>query len=239
MEPLSGKRVSVTNREMEILAIFAKHLSKEKVFYQCFHPSSVNWLPFLWHRFQQTSRFTYVLDDLSNLDAIWDGMDSKLRNTVRKARTLGIEVRECDADTVFALSSKTFAWQGLANPFSRDYFARLVGAAQANNSGVCLAAADKRGQVHAATLLVWDQKRTYYLVAGGDPDLRRSGAQPLLTWEGIQFASKHSAAFDFEGSILEPIEGAFRQFGGKQVPYNCIMKFPLWLHAYLLASKRI
>jgi lipid II:glycine glycyltransferase (peptidoglycan interpeptide bridge formation enzyme) len=180
-----------------------------------------------------------VLDDLSNLDAIWDGLDSKLRNTVRKAQTLGIEVRECKADTVFALSSKTFARQGLANPFSRDYLARLVDAALTNNSGVCLAAADKRGQVHAATLLVWDPKRTYYLAAGGDPDLRSGGAQSLLVWEAIQFASKRSAAFDFEGSILEPIEHVFRQFGGKQVPYNCIMKFPLWLHTYLLASKRI
>jgi Acetyltransferase (GNAT) domain len=239
MEPFSGKRVTTTNREMEILTIFAEHLAKERVFSQCFHPSLVNWMPFLWNRFQQTSRFTYVLDDLSDLDAIWDGMEPKLRNVVRKARTLGIELRECNADTVFALSSKTFARQGLANPFSREYLARLVDAAQANNSGACLAATDQHGQVHAACLLVWDPKKTYYLVAGGDPDLRSSGAQPLLTWEAIQFASKRSAAFDFEGSILETIEGVFRQFGGKQVPYNCIMKFPLWLHTYLLASKRI
>jgi hypothetical protein len=119
MEPFSGKRVTTTNREMEILTIFAEHLAKERVFSQCFHPSLVNWMPFLWNRFQQTSRFTYVLDDLSDLDAIWDGMEPKLRNVVRKARTLGIELRECNADTVFALSSKTFARQGLANPFGR------------------------------------------------------------------------------------------------------------------------
>jgi hypothetical protein len=239
MEPLSGKRVSMINREMEILSIFAEHLAKEKIFYQCFHPDLTNWLPFLWKGFRQTSRFTYVLDDLTDLDAVWDQIEKKMRASIKKAQTIGIEVRECSVDTVFRLSAKTFGRQGMAVPFSRDYFVCLAESAQANNSGACLSAVDKEGRVHAATLLVWDQKRTYYLVGGGDPDLRSSGAQCLLTWESIRFACTRSATFDFEGSTLEPIERVFRAFGAKQVPYNFIMKFPLWLHTYLLASKRI
>jgi hypothetical protein len=86
---------------------------------------------------------------------------------------------------------------------------------------------------------VWDPKRTYYLVGGGDPDLRSSGAPALLCWESIRFASTRSVAFDFEGSILEQIERVFRAFGGKLVPYNCIMKFPRLLKTYLAASNRI
>ena len=239
MEPLSGKRVQVINREMEILGIFANYLAKEKIFYQCFHPNLANWLPFSWNGFRQTSRFTYVLDNLTDLDAVWDDVEKRMRGSIKKARNLGIEVRECSVDTVFQLCAKTYGRQGLPVPFSRDYFVRLAESAQANNSGACLAAADKKGQVHAATLLVWDPKRTYYLAGGGDPDLRSSGAQCLLAWESIQFASTRSATFDFEGSMLEPIERMFRSFGAKQVPYNCVMKFPLWLHTYLLASKRI
>lgn len=239
MEPHSGKRVGTINWEMEILSVFANYLAKERVFYQCFHPDLANWLPFLWNGFRQTSRVTYVLDNLTDLDAIWDEIEKKMRATIKKAQNLGIEVQECSLDTVFQLCAKTFGRQGLAVPFNRDYFARLVESAQANNSGECLAAVDKQGQVHAATLLVWDQKRAYYLVGGGDPDLRSSGAQCLLSWESIRFASTRSAAFDFEGSMLEPVERVFRAFGAKQVPYNCIMKFPLWLRTYLLASKRI
>jgi len=239
MAPASGKRVTAIRREMEILGIFAQYLKRETIFYQCFHPDLANWLPFLWNGFHQTSRFTYVLDDLSNLDAVWEGMENKLRNTVRKAENLGISVKECSVDTVFELSVKTFARQGLAVPFSKDYLVRLVGAAQANNAGACLAAVDKQGRVHDAALLVWDPKRTYYLVEGGDPDLRSSGAPALLCWESIRLASTRSVAFDFEGSILEQIERVFRAFGGKLVPYNCIMKFPLWLKTYLMASNRI
>jgi hypothetical protein len=239
MEPLSGKRVNIVNREMEILGIFANYLAKERIFYQCFHPDLANWLPFFWNGFRQNSRFTYVLDNLTDVNAIWDEVEKRMRVAIKKARNLGIEVRECNVDTVFQLCAKTYGRQGLSVPFTRDYFVRLAESAKANNSGACLAAVDKEGQVHAATLLVWDPKRTYYLVAGGDPELRSSGAQCLLCWESIQFASTRSATFDFEGSMLEPVERVFRAFGAKQVPYNCIMKFPLWLHTYLLASKRI
>ena len=224
---------------MEILSIFAEHLTKEKIFYQCFHPDLTNWLPFLWKGFRQTSGFTYVLDDLTDLDTIWQGMESELRNVIRKAEKLQITVQPCSPDTVYELSRKTFSRQGLSIPYRRDYLERLIQAAHVNDAGACLAAVDKTERVHAATLLIWDPKRTYYLVSGGDPDLRSSGAQSLLLWHSIQLASTRSTVFDFEGSVLEGVERVFRAFGARQVPYHRIMKFPLWLHTYLLASKRI
>jgi lipid II:glycine glycyltransferase (peptidoglycan interpeptide bridge formation enzyme) len=166
-------------------------------------------------------------------------MESELRNVIRKAEKLGITVQPCSPDTVYELSRKTFSRQGLSIPYRRDYLERLIQAAHVNDAGACLAAVDKTERVHAATLLIWDPKRTYYLVSGGDPDLRSSGAQSLLLWHSIQLASTRSTVFDFEGSVLEGVERVFRAFGARQVPYHRIMKFPLWLHTYLLASKRI
>ena len=61
-------------------------------------------------------------------------------------------------------------------------------------------------------------------MGGGNPDLRNSGAQSLCMWEAIKFASSLNLSFDFEGSMIEPIERFFRNFGAIQTPFFCIYK---------------
>ena len=43
-------------------------------------------------------------------------------------------------------------------------------------------------------------------------------------WEAIKFAATVTKKFDFEGSIIEPIERFFRAFGGRQIPYFQVSK---------------
>ena len=74
--------------------------------------------------------------------------------------------------------------------------------------------------MHAALYLVWDERAAYYLLGGGDPELRNSGAHSLIMWEAIKHAATVSKTFDFEGSMVEPVERFFRAFGGRQVPYH-------------------
>ena len=73
-------------------------------------------------------------------------------------------------------------------------------------------------------LYAYDEKTCYYLIAGADPTYRASGAQTLVLDSGIEFASKHSKAFDFEGSMIEGIENFFRRFGADRVLYYQIEK---------------
>ncbi len=67
--------------------------------------------------------------------------------------------------------------------------------------------------------VVWDRHAAYYLLGGGDPELRTSGASSLLMWEAILRAREVTDVFDFEGSMLKPVERFFRAFGGHQTPY--------------------
>ena len=45
-----------------------------------------------------------------------------------------------------------------------------------------------------------------------------------LIWNAIKFASNNSNIFDFEGSMIRPIENFFRAFGGIQAPYLLVEK---------------
>jgi hypothetical protein len=82
-----------------------------------------------------------------------------------------------------------------------------------------LFAYDDADRVHAVAYVVCDRRTAYYLMGGGDPKLRTSGASSLLLWEAIRRTRPVVSVFDFEGSMLRPVERFFRAFGGRQVPY--------------------
>ncbi|MCY1460607.1 Acetyltransferase (GNAT) domain protein [compost metagenome] len=111
-------------------------------------------------------------------------------------------------------------------PYSRDLVKRIDDACAERKRRAILIAEDPEGRRHAGVYIVWDQNSAYYIMGGGDPELRNSGATSLCMWEAIKLASTVTKAFDFEGSMLEPVERFFRGFGASQVPYFSITKTP-------------
>lgn len=238
MRPLDGKTVSASSRETKILRAFAVELSQYTLFFQAFHPCLSNWLPFYWSGFRQTTRFTYVLDDLSDLSRVWQGMSESTRRQIRKAEKAGLTVVQCGIDEVYRCECQSFLRQGRKPTHSESLLSSLYDSAKANNSGACFAVVDRKETVYAARFLVWDKNRAYYLVAGADSELRASGANSLGMWSAIQFAAQRSCAFDFAGSVIESIARFNRSFGAKQVAYNYVIKAPSLVHCGLqLAGK--
>ena len=117
-----------------------------------------------------------------------------------------------------------FDRQGVSIPYSDEYVRKLDRAAGARNSRKIFIAEDDSGRRHAGIYLVWDAKSAYYLMGGGDPNLRNSGATSLCMWEAIKFAATVTDQFDFEGSMIEPVERFFRAFGAVQTPYFSVSK---------------
>jgi len=193
-------------------------------FQQNFHYSISSWLPFYWQGFQQTTRYTYVIEDLSDLDAVWSETRQNIRTDIRKAqKKLGIRT-DLSLDSFLSLSEMTFQRQGISLPYSRELVARLDRACVERNCRRIFFAEDSQGQLHAAIYLVWDEQSAYYLMGGADPELRNSGATSLVMWEAIQFAGTVTRSFDFEGSMIEPVERFFRSFGARQRPYFQVSK---------------
>jgi len=76
--------------------------------------------------------------------------------------------------------------------------------------------------VHAGAYIVWDSRFTYYLLGGSDETLRTSGAGSLVLWSAVEAAAERGTGFDFEGSMLRPVERYFRSFGGAPAPYSLV-----------------
>jgi Acetyltransferase (GNAT) domain len=226
IRPSEGKGVTTAARENNILKAFAGRLSEIELFFHSFHPSLLNWLPFQWAGFRQTTRFTYLIEDLSDQFRVWNDMADNTRRQIRRAEKSGISVVPCRIEDVYRCEFQSYLRQNRKPPHTEAFLKRLYSATEENGCGTCFAAIDEHENIHSAGFLVWDRKRAYLLVRGSEEQFRSSGASSLLVWHAIQFAATRSRSFDFVGSIVENIERFNRDFGAKQTPYNYLTKLP-------------
>jgi len=218
---------------------YAKYLGKQKdyieelvaqlpefdYFNQNWGYKYTNWLPFYWLGFEQTTRYTYVIEDLSNLDKVWMSFESKIRGDIRKAEKNNVKIDSTASLSEFMeLNKLVFKRQDIKLPYEESFVNGLVCEAEKRNQCKWFVAKDDAGKNHAGVFIVWDENSAYYIMGGGDPNLRNSGATSLCMWEAIQFASKVTKRFDFEGSMIEPVERFFRGFGAIQKHYFAVSK---------------
>ena len=226
--PLEGKPSQVLAREKDLVEQLVARLPAHDHFAQNMSTATPNWLPWHWLGYSQTTRYTYTLDLTQGEKALWDGFLPKVRTDARKAASrFGLEVKsDLGIDAFIAVQNLTFARQGIKMPVSDAIIKRVDAACAQRACRKIFFAVDAQQRVHAAAYLVWDAERAYYLMGGGDPELRNSGATSLVLWEAIRFATGVARIFDFEGSMREPVERFVRGFGAIQVPYHRVWRSP-------------
>jgi GNAT acetyltransferase-like protein len=219
-----GKYARRLENENRLLGELIQGLPPFDIFRQSFSTSLTNWLPFYWTGFQATVRYTYRIEDLSDLDRVQSDFQEHVRRSIRKAQRTVELVPDCPLDELLRLNAQTYARRGRATPHSDALVRRLDAACAARGAGRILGAVDARGRMHATLFVVWDDRTMYALINGRDAELQTSGANSLLYWEAIRLAARVSRVFDFEGSMVEPIARFFRAFGGRQTPYLLVTK---------------
>jgi hypothetical protein len=224
VEPSSAKPSRALAREHELLAELEAALPPARAFSQQFSPLMLNALPFYWAGYRLEVRYTSRLHGLRSTDALWDGLRDNVRREIRKARKRVEVVDNLGVEQFHSVLSMTYARQRIPTPHSLAELERLESACASREAGAMLFARDDAGRVHAVAWVVWDQRGAYYLLAGADPRLRASGASSLLMWEAITRSREVTDVFDFQGSMLPPVERFFRAFGGRQSPYLSVTR---------------
>ena len=130
-----GKYVTQLAEQRKLLIELIDNLPPFDYFHQNFNYSVTDWLPFYWRDFQQTTMYTYMIEDLSNIDSIWDNMKDSARNIIRKAKKADIKVEQSDnIDLFLELNKLTFTRQGMPHLYSVDYIKRFDAAAKKHNA---------------------------------------------------------------------------------------------------------
>jgi hypothetical protein len=224
LAPVDGSYVRRLSVEKERLTALIELLPRVDHFHMNFSPTLTNWLPFHWAGFQASARCTYRIDDLSDLDRVWGEFDPNVRRIIRKASALVRVEPDHPLEELLRLDAMTWARQGMRPPVSPALIQRLDAACAAHGARRILSAVDAKGRTHSTLLVVWDERSLYAIVNGRNPEFQAIGSNALLYWEAIRLAAEVAQAFDFEGSMLEPVEHYIRGFGGRQTPYLSVSR---------------
>jgi hypothetical protein len=215
------KKLSFENK---IILELIDKLPKYDMFNLNFHYSLTNWLPFYWKGFKQTTRYTYVIEDLSELEEIFNNFSYAKKKNIKKAKKI-VEVKSDLSPKDFYENHRlTLKKQSQIISYSFEVLKNIYNEVYSHDSGKVFYAIDDKNNLHAALLIIWDNIQAYDLISTIDPDYRANGAATLLIKEAIKYVSKKTNKFDFEGSMIESVENSFRQFGAIQKPYFNISK---------------
>jgi hypothetical protein len=224
LRPYPGKEAKRLSEEKQLMTELIDQLPQFSYFSQNLHYSTTNWLPFYWKGFQQTTRYTYVLEDLTDLDAVFSSFTRAKRKNMRKAAKLVTVKQDLPAKEFYDNHVLTLAKQGEEIVYSFDLFQRIHQASYVRQAGKTFYCVDDDDNLHSAIFVIWDIDSAYYLISSIDPDFRNSGSATLLIWEALQYLADKTQKFDFEGSMIEGVENSFRSFGAQQVPYFQVTK---------------
>lgn len=226
------------SQEMAALTDLVGQLPPDLVaFEQDFHYQNQNWLPFFWQNFRQTTRYSFQLSPLDDLDFLWKNIAADYRNhKIGKAAKLVSLRLDLPLEEFWRIQKLSFSRQNEEVPLDFSTLQKLHEAAVLNQSGQLFFAVDSAENIHSAAFLIWDKSTSYLLMAGDDPQFRQHGAGIWLVWEMVKFSrnSLNVNTFDFLGSMNPNIERVRRQFGATARPYFRIQKE--WSFAWRLAK---
>lgn len=204
---------------------------------QQFHEEFSNWLAFMWRGFEQTTKYTYIFDDLQNVAEYTSRMSDDCRQRIKKSVKELVVSETNDLQLMYDINALTFRRQGVSCPFPFELVERIHMACRSNAGARILIAKDAAGNIHACDYMIYDKRCAVSLIQGADPQFRKGGAQRLLDWESIQFAATVSKRFDFEGSIMPGVEPYNRGFGARQAAYS-VLRRPRRINSRLAARPR-
>lgn len=220
-----GVSLKENNRKLVLEELIAA-LPKYHRYNQCWHYSFENWMPLHWLGFKQTTRYTYVINGLKDIDSVWGSLKKSTRSDIKKA-TERYKLRIADEpsfERFWNLHTKVFSRQGLKAPYRRSLVERIDKECALRECRKIVLAVDENGVDQAAVYMVWDAQCAYYLMAGSDPQFRHTAANTYCLWESLKHASLLVDSFDFEGSMIEPVAKYMESFGGSRIGYHYISR---------------
>lgn len=226
-------------KQKELIAALLKQLPPHKSFHMTFDSANDYILPYRWLGYRYEPTFSYRLSGLNDLDTLYANFNKTAKKNIRYAKNKTVLTQHPTAEMMLSLLNKTFEAQGRKWPHDRELTRRLIEQSIKNGYGKLIVAQDGEENLHSGAFLLYDEKVCYYLLGGSDSTFRSSGAQSLVLWEAIRFASTVSEAFDFEGSNVEGIENFFRQFGGSCVINYAVVRQSLFADCISLAKPRV
>lgn len=189
--------------------------------------------------YEDASGCSWMIDLARPEGAIWDGMEGRARNAIRKAEKNGVAVRwesrPGDVDLYHALHIENYRRTGTP-PHPRAYFAALL-ESPALRPRVAAAFAELEGETVAAGTFAAYKSGAVYLTGAVSARGLEAAAHSLIQWEalrrfnaeGFRWFESGDAFPTAEGGKLKGLNDFKKSFGGRLVPrFGGKMRLPGW-----------
>ncbi len=218
IRPSGGKPTTELSHQHQVLEKLIGQLPGSDISVLHCAPEYTNLMALNWAGYSLSLGYTHRIEDLHDEAQLWGNMRDTVRRLCRKAEKQTIVTKHHTVQEYIGLLDKTFKRQGkdISNVF--EPLERIDEVMAARNQRVIYTAEDAQGRLHAGVYIVFDERHSFYLTGGSDPELRDSGGHSLAMWHAIKDTIGRSKVFDFDGSSVKGIEYFVRGFGPKQTP---------------------
>ncbi|ODA41173.1 hypothetical protein DSBG_2077 [Desulfosporosinus sp. BG] len=174
----------------------------------------------------------YTVEELLTLDlhipkdqeALWNGLEVRCRNAVRKAEKSGVEVFEPKTleewlEPYYELSCGVYLRQEKEPPFTKEYFTALWQNLYPSGDLLVLLARYE-GKIIAGQIFPQDRNVGYYLDGVSDREYNKVAPNNLLQWEYLKRADGLGIQlYDMVGANIPSIAKFKKSFGSTERSY--------------------
>lgn len=180
------------------------------------------------NNFEFNDRNTYILNLDRPVDVIWQKLNKKCRNAVRKAEKHDVSIIEGnskkDLDDFWKMTDVTFQKWGTESPISIDYTKAVFDIFFPRNQ-FKLIFAEHDGKHIGGAIFLCLADRIYYWQGASYPDYYHLAPNNLIQWYIICWAIKNGfKTYDMLGANIPSIAKFKGSFGGDLVNYSYIDK---------------
>lgn len=222
---LNGSLSKRFSSEKKYTNIILEFLDKKKIKVKNikFNYNYINWQPFYWNGYKQTTNYTCIVDykkinyDINTL------IDSEKRRQLKKAREYDfkIEVDLLSAKEFYNYYSRVLEKKGKKIKYSYSFFEKLYLKTKEKNKSYIFSI-HKEKIIHAAYFIVLDNKSAHYLIVSIDEEYKKFRGSTLLTYFILDYFSNKLNFFNFEGSMIEFVQEHNKTFSTDINPYIVI-----------------
>jgi hypothetical protein len=220
---LDGKPATELSAELALVSALIADLPPHDYLSQSFIRWAPTLTPFHWAGYRQTTRDSYVLEDVADTEEVWSRLAPSKRRAIRKAEKHLLIKEDPSIDEALRVVEATYERQDREKRFDVPTFSRAVNAARSRGVGRLVHAVDEQDRTHGILFVVRDARGAYGVLAGQTPEHRGGESSSLLLMDAVRWtAATGGGTFDFMGSMNEGIGRFFRGFGAVQAPYSYV-----------------
>ena len=177
---------------------------------------------------------TIILNTEKNKQDLWNEMEGRARNLVRKAQKneLSIEYLSNELKNVeffYSMLERTFIKSGQKPPHFKSFYILLVNEL-INSKNLLFVSIKKDSDIVAMGIFIYNNNEINFLSGTSTYLGNKYGANNLMHWEIIKFASMNKIKkYNFGGLGIPSIDKFKRSFGGNEVFY---IRY-VWMKPYI------